>query len=109
MKETSDTIASNADSTLDPEQKEITPLRCLFSSIISAGISFCLYLLLNSIVQGFAAKTVTSSNPLVIKLTSAVRTMIMGVTALGMGITGLIAIGIFLLGIQVMFKNIKTT
>jgi len=109
MKETSETISTSKDSSIDLEQKEITPLRCLFSSIISGAISFCLYLLLNSIVQGFAAKTVTSSNPLVIKLTSAVRTMIMGVTALGMGITGLIAIGIFLLGIQIILKNFKTT
>ena len=109
MKETSDTIVPNSDSPIDSGKKEITPLRCLFSSIISASISFCLYLLLNSIVQGFAAKTVTSSNPLVIKLTSAVRTMIMGVTALGMGVTGLIAIGIFLLGIQVMFQKRETT
>lgn len=109
MKDNADTLASSTDSPVDPEQKEITPLRCLVSSIISGSISFCLYLLLNSIVQGFAAKTVTSSNPLVIKLTSAVRTMIMGVAALGMGITGLIAIGIFLLGIQVMFKKGKTT
>ena len=106
MKDPANESVAN-ESSLDPALEKATPLRCLFASTISGAIAFCLYLLFNSIVQTYAAKAVTSTNPIVINLTSAVRTMVMGIVALGMGVFGVVAIGLFLLGIQVTLQNLK--
>ncbi|MGD1922196.1 MAG: DUF3082 domain-containing protein [Pleurocapsa sp.] len=64
-------------------------------------------MLLNSIVQTYANKAVTSSNPVVVNLTAAVRTMVMGIVALGTGVFGVVAIGIFLLGIQLTVQGMR--
>ena len=87
--------------------KPATPLRCFVASAISGGIAFSLYLLLTSIVQTYANKPVTSTNPAVINLTVAVRTMVIGIAALGTGVFGLVAFGLFLLGIQIIVKNLR--
>ncbi|MGL5834697.1 MAG: DUF3082 domain-containing protein, partial [Waterburya sp.] len=63
--------------------------------------------LFTSIVNTYATKAITSSNPIVINLTSAVRTMVMGVVAMATGVFGMVAIGLFLLGIQVAVQNLK--
>lgn len=84
-----------------------TPLRCLVASIISGGIAFFLYMLMTSIVQTYATKPVTSTNPVVINLTMAVRTMVIGIAALGTGVFALVGVGLFLLGIQVTVKELK--
>ena len=109
MKETTQETAEVADIQTDPALKNATPLRCLFASLISGGIAYCIYLLFSSIVQTYANKAVTSTNPIVINLTSAVRTMVMGIVALGMGVFGVVAIGLFLLGIQVTIQSFKQT
>lgn len=107
MKDTSNKTVPDTDSELDVSIQKATPLRCLLASIMSGAIAFCLYLLLNSIVQTYATKAVTSTNPVVINLTAAVRTMVMGIVALGTGVFGVVAIGIFLLGIQLTVQSFK--
>ena len=107
MKNTSNEPVSNVDSSLELSAQKATPLRCFFASIISGAIAFGLYLLLNSVVQTYAGKAVTSNNPVVVNLTAAVRTMVMGIVALGTGVFGVVAIGIFLLGVQLTFQSIK--
>ncbi len=103
MKDTSN------DSQLDTSLEKATPLRCFFAASLSGGIAYCLYLLLNSVVQTYAVKTVTSTNPVVINLTAAVRTMVMGIVALGTGVFGVVAVGLFLLGIQVTVQSLRKT
>ena len=107
MKDTSNEPVSGTDSELELSQQKATPLRCLFASFFSGAIAYCSYLLLNSIVQTYATKAVTSNNPIVINLTAAVRTMVMGIVALGTGVFGVVAIGIFLLGIQLTLQSFK--
>ncbi|MEO0836742.1 MAG: DUF3082 domain-containing protein [Cyanobacteria bacterium J06642_3] len=106
MKDTSNDPATNS-SQLDTSLEKATPLRCFFAAIISGGIAFCLYLLFNSVVQTYATKAVTSTNPVVINLTAAVRTMVMGIVALGTGVFGVVAIGLFLLGVQVTIQSLR--
>ncbi|MGF1588079.1 MAG: DUF3082 domain-containing protein [Pleurocapsa sp.] len=103
MKDTSN------DSKLDTSLEKATPLSCFFAASISGGIAFCLYLLFNSVVQTYATKAVTSTNPVVINLTAAVRTMVMGIVALGTGVFGVVAVGLFLLGIQVTVQSLRKT
>lgn len=107
MKNISDEPDIREDSTTDNSSEKTTPLRCFVSSGISGGIAYLCYLMLSSIVNTYAGKAVTSSNPIVIKLTSAVRTMVMGGVALGTGVFGMVAIGLFLLGIQVTLQSFK--
>ena len=107
MKETSDKNLSTNDSALDTTQDNPTPLRCFSASAIAAVLSFGLYLLFNSIVQTYATKAIVSTNTIVINLASAVRTLVMGTTALATGVCGMVAIGLFLLGIQVTIQNFK--
>ena len=111
MKDTSapNKVDSEANSALDSSLEKATPIRCFFAASISGGIAFCLYLLFNSVVQTYATKAVTSSNPVVVNLTAAVRTMVMGIVALGTGVFGVVAVGLFLLGIQVTVQSIKKT
>ncbi|MDJ0591020.1 MAG: DUF3082 domain-containing protein [Pleurocapsa sp. MO_226.B13] len=107
MKDTPDKSVSSANSEPELSQQKATPLRCFLASIISGGIAYGLYLLLNAVVQTYATKAVTSDNPVVVNLTAAVRTMVMGIVALGTGVFGVVAIGLFLLGIQLTFQSIK--
>lgn len=106
MKDSSNDSPANS-SAVDTSLEKATPLRCFFAATISGAIAFCLYLLFNSVVQTYAAKAVTSTNPIVINLTAAVRTMVMGIVALGTGVFGVVAIGLFLLGIQVTIQSLK--
>ena len=92
---------------LDTSLENATPLRCFFAATLSGAIAFASYLLFNSVVQTYAAKAVTSTNPVVVNLTAAVRTMIMGIVALGTGVFGVVAIGLFLLGIQVTVQSLR--
>ena len=108
MKDISKEPVASEDLELESSPQKATPLRCFFASIISGAIAFGLYLLLNSIVQTYATKAVTSNNPVVVNLTAAVRTMVMGIVALGTGVFGVVAVGIFLLGIQLTFNSFKT-
>ncbi|MDJ0569198.1 MAG: DUF3082 domain-containing protein [Pleurocapsa sp. MO_192.B19] len=108
MKESTPTEpVPNSDSTTESQEDNVTPLKCFFASIISGGFTFIIYQLFNSIVQTYAGKTITGTNPIVINLTSAVRTLVMGTVAMATGIFGLAALGLFLLGIQLTIQSIK--
>ena len=108
MKDSSNEPVSVSDPEIESSTAKATPLRCFFASVISGAIAYGLYLLLNSVVQTYATKAVTSTNPVVVNLTAAVRTMIMGIVALGTGVFGVVAIGIFLLGIQLTLQSFKS-
>ncbi|MEA5569077.1 DUF3082 domain-containing protein [Anabaena sp. UHCC 0399] len=82
-----------------------TPLRCLIGAIISGGMGYAVYSLMIAIATTFAKKPIHSHNELVIKLTSAVRTLVVGIVALGSGIFAIVAIGLFALGIQLLLQN----
>ena len=107
MKNTPDESITQSDTQVDNSLENATPLRCFSAAILSGGIAYLCYLMFNSVVHTYAAKAVTSSNPIVINLTAAVRTMVMGVVALGTGVFGVVAIGLFLLGVQVTIQSLK--
>lgn len=98
---------SENDSEIDATEDKTTPLRCFLSSCVSGTIAFGAYSLLHSITQTYAAKAITSTNPIVINLTTAVRTLVMGIVALGTGVFSLATVGLFLLGIQLTIQKLK--
>ncbi|MFN6569142.1 hypothetical protein A6770_10825 [Nostoc minutum NIES-26] len=84
----------------------MTLLRCLTGALISGGLGFALYSLMIKIATNFASKPIHSDNLLVVRITSAVRTLVVGVVALGSGIFGIVAIGLLALGVQVLMQQL---
>jgi hypothetical protein len=73
---------------------------------MSGGLGYALYLLMISIATTFAKKPIHSDNQLVISLTSAVRTLVVGVVALGTGIFGIVTIGLLALAVQLLIQQL---
>ncbi|ABA24485.1 conserved hypothetical protein [Trichormus variabilis ATCC 29413] len=83
-----------------------TPLRCITGAGISGGMGYALYLLMISIATTFAKKPIHSDNQLVISLTSAVRTLVVGIVALGTGIFAIVTIGLLALAVQLLVQQL---
>jgi hypothetical protein len=90
----------------DNPQTLPSPVRCLSGALISGGMAIALYSLMTSIAQTFAAKPIHSDNPAVINIASAVRTLVVGVVALGTGIFGLVALGLVALAVQILVQRL---
>ncbi|MBE9038386.1 DUF3082 domain-containing protein [aff. Roholtiella sp. LEGE 12411] len=88
------------------ERVTTSPLRCFTGAVISGGMSFAVYSLMIAIATNFATKPIHSVNPLVVKISSAVRTLVVGVFALGSGVFGIVAIGLLALGVQLLVQNL---
>ncbi len=85
----------------------VTPLRCLTGSAIAGTFAIALYSLTHSIAETFAKKPVTSTNQLVINISAAVRTLVVGVASLATFIFAFVAIGLILLAIQLVIEKLK--
>ncbi|MEH1927325.1 DUF3082 domain-containing protein [Nostoc sp.] len=87
-------------------QVSASPLRCFTGAVISGGMGFAVYSLMIAIATNFATKPIHSINPLVVKISSAVRTLVVGVVALGSGIFSIVAIGLLALGVQLLVQQL---
>lgn len=83
----------------------VTPLRCLIGSSISGALAWAIYLLTTAIAISFATKPVTSDNMMVQRISSAVRTLVLGVASLGTFIFGFVALGLILLALQLLWQR----
>ncbi|MEB3178307.1 MAG: DUF3082 domain-containing protein [Nostocaceae cyanobacterium] len=83
-----------------------TPLRCLIGAIISGGVGYGCYLLMVAIATSFANKPIHSDNQLALRISSAVRTLVLGVATLGTGIFALVTLGLLALAIQLLFQGL---
>ena len=92
---------------IEAEKKDVTPLRCLVGSVMAGGLATGLYSLTYAIASTFARKPITSDNLLVIKIGSAVRTLVVGVASMATFIFGFVAIGLILLAIQLIIQGFK--
>lgn len=84
-----------------------TPVRCIGGSIVAAGIAVLLYMLTSSIAHTFAAKGIHSDNFTAQRIAAAVRTLVIGLSALGTGIFGLAAVGLLGLGVQLLVQRFR--
>ncbi|TFI53571.1 DUF3082 domain-containing protein [Mastigocladus laminosus UU774] len=93
----------------DPEETQTpakaTPLRSLIGAVISGSLAFAAYSLMVSIATTFAAKPIHSDNVFALRISSAVRTLVLGIVALGSGVFALVAIGLVALAIQLFFQQ----
>ncbi|MGI0488086.1 DUF3082 domain-containing protein [Pantanalinema rosaneae CENA516] len=90
-----------------PGMPPLSPWRCWLGAVVAGAIAVVLYLLTMSIVQTFAAKGIHTDSLLVRRITAAVRTLIVGMAALGTGIFGMATIGLFGLGVQLTIQRLK--
>ena len=106
-------VESTTESSIHPEdsmtypsaQAKVTPMRCFTGALISAPMAYALYLLTVSISQTFAAKPLTSSSMMAIRISIMVRTLVMGMSALGTAIFAFTTLGVAALGIQLLVKS----
>lgn len=80
--------------------------KAFLGSGVASAMAMVMYRILSSIALTFANKPVTSDNVTVINLSAAVRTLVMGVFALGTGVFGIAAMGLMLLALQMLFYRL---
>lgn len=105
--------AANSDST--PEEsasisttlKPVTPLQCVIGAVLSGIFAFGMYLMTHAIALSFATHKVTSSNQTVQRISAAVRTLVVGLTTLGMGIFALATLGLLALAVQLTIRQFR--
>jgi Protein of unknown function (DUF3082) len=95
--------------TTPPETTLPTPFRCLTGALIAAPMSIGLYLLTIKIATTFATKPMIQKTTMANNIAAAVRTLVVGSTALGAAVFGIIAIGLIALAIQVAFSKQKSS
>ncbi len=79
--------------------------RAYLGSAIALGLAGLLYRMLGAIAFSFASKPVTSLNPTVVNLSAAVRTLVMGIIALGTGVFAIAALGLGLLALTMTWRR----
>ncbi len=99
-----DSASADAD-----EKNPPTPLRCFTSALIAGVFSLLGYRLTLAIATSFANKPITSTNPAVVNISAAVRTLVTGMAALATGIFGIAALGLAALGVQLLVKRFQAT
>ncbi|UBF26434.1 DUF3082 domain-containing protein [Kovacikia minuta CCNUW1] len=83
------------------------PLRCFVGAIVAGVIAYALYNMTGAIAHSFAAKPVHNDSYIVQRITAAVRTLVIGMSALGTGVFGLASVGLLGLGIQVLIQRLR--
>ncbi|NEQ49764.1 MAG: DUF3082 domain-containing protein [Leptolyngbya sp. SIO3F4] len=86
-------------------KKPTTPLSCFSGSFMAGTLGILCYRMMVAIATTFAAKPVLSDNTVVLNISVAVRTLVVGIVALGAGVFGITAVGLFLLGMQILIKK----
>lgn len=89
-------------------QVPATPLRCVTGAAISGTLTLFMYSVMSAIATNFATRPIHSANPLVVNISTAVRTLVVGVVALGTGIFGLVAVGLLALAVQLLVQQGKS-
>lgn len=101
---------SNLDATSRATESTIytppTPLRCLIGAVVAGALAFALYTLTSAIAESFATNPIESANLTVHRISAAVRTLVVGMAALGTGIFGMATVGLFGLAVQLMMQSL---
>jgi|TARA_B100000524_G_scaffold28150_1_gene13970 hypothetical protein len=93
----------------ESSSQETNPFSCLIGSFLAGILGYGLYMLTSSIIHSFNAKPIISSNLLIIKLGSLVKTLVMGVASLATFMCFFISFGLILLACQLFLNKINHT
>jgi Protein of unknown function (DUF3082) len=97
---------------LTPPSEIVTPPsppRCIAGSLVAGGMSYVFYNMTSAIALSFANKPVQYHTVATANIAVAVRTLVVGMSALGAGVFGLAALGLFGLGIQTWLGRSKNS
>lgn len=83
------------------------PLRCLSGALISGGCAIAFYLLTSSVAQTFANKPIPSSNTTAIRISIAIRTLVVGLGTLATTLFGVVACGLLIIALLVSIQQLK--
>ncbi len=86
-------------------KKTVTPLKCLTGALMSGSLAIAIYSLTTAIAHSFAANPIISEKVIVLRISSLVRTLVLGMASLGTFICGFITLGLILLAIQLIFQK----
>jgi hypothetical protein len=89
------------------EDNPPTVIRCLGGAALSSGMATGLYFLTASIAQTFAEKPLQSDSATVQNIGAAVRTLVVGLSALGTFVFALSAFGLLALAIQIGMQRMQ--
>jgi hypothetical protein len=84
---------------------QVTPLNCFLGGLVAGTIAVFFYHSAEVIAGIFARTQISSENFLVIRMSTAIRTLVIGMFSLGAGVFGMAAIGLTGLGFQTLFKK----
>lgn len=82
-----------------------SPLNCLGGAAIAGTIGWGAYQLTLSIAQSFANKPFHTTNAVAANLSALVRTLVVGVSAMGAGVFGFVALGLTALAVQLLLTG----
>ncbi len=85
-----------------------SPLNCVISAAIAGGISIALYRLTLAIAANFADKPLPTTNGIALNLAVATRTLVVGVSAMGTGVFGIVSLGLVLLAGQLVLQRLRS-
>ncbi len=82
----------------------LTPGRCLTGAAISGVLGLAVWAFTQAVMQALAAHPLQSHNPLVLRLASVVRTVLVGAGTLAVVVLGVFTVGLVALAIQVAWS-----
>jgi hypothetical protein len=74
-------------------------------AIIAGIMAFGMYQMTHAIALSFAAHKIQSDNLIAQRISAAVRTLVIGMTTLGLGVSGIAALGLLALFIQLIIQK----
>jgi hypothetical protein len=86
-----------------------SPIQCVLGSIVAGAMSYGMYILTTNIAIKFASQPISNTTNLAINIAATVRTLLIGICALGTAVFGIIAVSLFALGIQVALSGDRKT
>jgi hypothetical protein len=85
-----------------------TPLRSLTGALMAAAMGLLLYRLTTSIIQSFADHPMVSQNTIVVNLSAAIRTLVVGLATMATGIFAFVTLGLIALAIQAVVQSLRS-
>ena len=89
-----------------PTPSQPGALRCAGGSLVAGAMAVACYFLTSSIAQTFANKPVISDNMAVVNIASAVRTLVVGLSALATGVFTMACLGLMALAGQILIQQL---
>lgn len=90
-----------------PKEQQTTIFQCVSGSAIAGLFGYWAYSLTMKIATNFALHPFISDNFIAVRISAAVRTLVVGMFTLATAVFGFAAIGLFALGIQTMVQKLQ--